>query len=149
MTMRTVLVMATGAMLLAGCLKPAEIEADHAWVRLPAVAGRPAAGYVTLTGGETPARIVNVSADRAIRTEMHESMGGASGAMATMRPLAAVDLPAHGQVAFAPGGKHLMLFGVSPALKPGETTLLTFTFADGSHLQRKAWIVGAGDAAPE
>ena len=83
---------------------------------------------------------------------MHESMAardGRGGAMVTMRPLAAVDLPAHGTVAFAPGARHLMLFGVSPSLKPGDTTLLTFTFADGSHLQRKAWVVAAGDAAPD
>jgi hypothetical protein len=145
--MRAMLTMMTGALLLSGCLKPDEIEADHGWVRLSAVAGRPAAGYVTLHGGATPIRLINVSADRAIRTEMHESMGG-SGAM-TMRPLAAVELPAHGTITFAPGARHLMLFGVSPALKPGDTTLLTFTFADGSHLQRKAWVVAAGDAAPD
>lgn len=143
-----------GALLLAGCLKPAEIEAQDAWVRLPAVAGRPAAAYFTLHGGERATTLVNVAADMAIRSEMHETMGGDGGdghggGMAAMRPIAGVPLPANGTITFAPGGRHLMMFGVNPALKPGVTTLLTFTFADGSRLQRKAWAVGAGDPAPK
>lgn len=139
---------AVGAALLAGCLKPDEIEAQDAWVRLPAVAGRPASGYFTLTGGSVATTLINVSADLAVRTEMHATMRGEGGAM-TMQPLAGVPLPPQGEVRFAPGGRHLMLFGVSPALKPGGSTVLTFTFADGSRFQRKAWAIGAGDPAPE
>lgn len=148
-----------GALLTAGCLQPDAIEADDAWVRLPAVAGRPASGYFTLHGGPQAATLIAVSADRAIRTEMHESMAmdagatgagtmGAGGAM-TMRPLASVALPAAGEVTFAPGGRHLMLYGLSPSLEPGDATLLTFSFSDGSRLQRKAWAIGPADPAPE
>jgi hypothetical protein len=53
-----------------------------------------------------------------------------------MRPLDVVPLAAEGEVRFAPGGRHLMLYGVSPSLKPGGTSILTFTFADGSRLER-------------
>lgn len=136
-----------GALLLAGCLKPAEIRADDAWVRLPAVAGRPAVAYFTLHGGETPTTLINVVADRAIRAEMHESMG--SGGTMAMRPISAVPLPANGTIAFVPGGRHVMMFGLNSSLTRGASTLLTFTFADGSHLQRRAWAIGAGDPAPE
>lgn len=136
-----------GALLLTGCLKPAMIEADHVWVRLPAVEGRPGSGYFTLHGGTGAATLIAVSADYAIRTEMHESM--MSGGMATMKKIDSVPLPAGGEVTFQPGGRHLMLFGVSRDLKPGDNTLLTFTFADGSRIQRKALAVGAGDSAPE
>ncbi|MBJ6121510.1 copper chaperone PCu(A)C [Sphingomonas sp. BT553] len=136
-----------GALLLTGCLKPAAIEADHAWVRLPAVEGRPGSGYFTLHGGAAATTLVAVSTDYAIRTEMHESM--MSGGMATMAKIDSIPLPAGGEVTFQPGGRHLMLFGVSRDLKPGDNTLLTFTFADGSRIQRKAVAVGAGDPAPE
>ena len=145
--MRMVAVLA-GALLLAGCLKPAEIEVEDAWVRLPAVAGRPAVGYFTLHGGEQATRLDAVNADRAQRTEMHESMAGGGG-MTTMRPIRAVPLPANGTITFAPGGKHLMLFGVNAALQPGGYTLFNFTFADGSRMERKAWAIGASDPAPE
>lgn len=143
----TIGVAAACAGSLAGCLKPGEVEADDAWVRLPAGAGRPAAGYFTLTGGPEAKTLINVSADLAVRTEMHETMS--TGGAMRMRPLSGVPLPAQGEVRFAPGGRHLMLFDVSPALKPGGSTVLTFSFSDGSRLQRKAWAVGAGDPAPE
>ncbi len=143
----TVMATIAGALLLGGCLKPAEIEADDAWVRLPAVAGRPGVAYFTLHGGETPTRLINVTADRAVRSEMHESVTH-SGTTA-MRPIDALPLPANGTITFAPGGRHLMMFGLNPTLTPGASTLLTFTFADGSRLQRRAWAIGAGDPAPE
>lgn len=136
-----------GALAISGCLKPAEIEAENAWVRLPAVPDRPAVGYFTLHGGARSTTLIAVNADLAQRTEMHESMG--SGGMMTMRPLRQLPLPANGTITFAPGAKHLMLFGVNPALKPGGSTILTFTFADGSRIDRKAWALGAGDPAPE
>lgn len=148
--MRAKRMMAAGMLLMAttlpGCMKPATIEADHAWVRLPAVAGRPGAGYFTLYGGAVPTKLVAVSADLALRTEMHETM--TEGGAMTMKPIAELPLPVGGTIRFAPGGRHLMLFGVSPDLKPGDPTLLTFTFADGSRIQRKAWAIGAGDPAP-
>jgi copper(I)-binding protein len=145
---------ATGLMLapaLTGCLKPATIETEDPWVRLPAVAGRPASGYFTLHGGATPTRLVAVSADRAVRTEMHRSMmtGGPGGGTMTMQPVRDLPLPAHGTLRFAPGGLHLMIFGLDPAMKKGDATILTFTFADGSRMERKAWAVGAGDPAPD
>ncbi len=138
---------AAGTLMLAGCLKPATIETEDPWVRLPAVAGRPASGYFTLHGGATPTRLVSVSADRAIRTEMHRSM--TAGGTMTMQPVRDLPLPAHGTIRFAPGGLHLMIFGLDPALRKGDATILTFTFADGSRLERKAWAVGAGDPAPD
>jgi copper(I)-binding protein len=137
---------AAGALMLTGCLKPATIDAENPWVRLPAVAGRPASGYFTLHGGAQPTRLVSVSADLAIRTEMHRSM--ATGGTMTMQPVRNLPLPAHGEIRFAPGGLHLMIFGLDPSLKPGGTTILTFTFADGSRMQRKAQAVGAADPAP-
>ena len=136
------------ALLLAGCLGPDAIEAENAWVRLPAVAGRPGSGYFTLRGGPQSTTLISVRSDLAIRTEMHATMRMDGGAM-TMRPLAAVPVAAHGEVTFAPGGRHLMLYGVSPALKAGGSTILTFTFADGTRIERKAWAIGPGDPAPE
>ena len=136
------------ALLLLGCSGPAEVTVDDAWVRLPAAPGRPGAGYLTVHGGATDRTLVRVTADYALRSEMHESMGGGSGAV-TMRPLARVPVPAGGEVAFAPGGRHLMLYGLDPRAKPGTSTLLTLTFENGERLYRKAYIIGPGDPAPE
>mgnify|MGYP001552999703 CR=1 FL=1 len=51
-------------------------------------------------------------------------------------------------VTFAPGGKHLMLFDMPPAIRPGAKVPLTFTFADGRTLKVDAKAIAAGDAPP-
>lgn len=135
------------AVPLAGCHHAPELTASDAWVRLPAVKGRPAAAYFTIHGGGKPVTLIAVSSDLAVRTEMHRSM--TAGGMATMAPLAAVAVPAGTDVAFAPGGRHAMLFGVNPAVKPGDSMTLTFTFADGDRIPLSTPVVGAGGPAPQ
>jgi copper(I)-binding protein len=145
--MRRVMAGLMAAAMLAGCGAKAEPEVTGAWVRLPAVAGRPGAAYFTLRAGARAMTLLSVRSPAAVRAEVHESMAGGAG-MTTMRPLAQVDVPAGGSVAFAPGGKHVMLFDMNPALKPGGETTLTLAFADGTTLQAKAALKGAGDPAP-
>jgi copper(I)-binding protein len=134
--------------LLAACHRSAEAPvAGRAWVRLPAVGGAPAAGYLTLTGGRKATALVRVESAMVQRIEMHESMGGAGGVM-TMKPLDRLDVPAGGTVSFAPAGKHLMLFGIDPAVKPGTAVPLRFGFADGTTAEAEAKTVAAGEDAP-
>ena len=146
--MRNFVTIAAVGLALAGCSKPRVIEIEDAWVRMPAVPTRPGAAYFTIEGGPADTTLVNVSADFAIRAEMHESMS-ASGGMASMRPITRVAIPAAREVKFAPGGLHVMLFDVDQRARQVGAMLLTFTFADGSHMQRKAYLVNAGDPAPE
>nr|WP_170841829.1 copper chaperone PCu(A)C [Sphingomonas gellani] len=137
------------ALMLGACSAPPKLSVDNAWVRLSAVPNGPAAAYFTLHGGRTDATLISVSADVAVRSEMHESMTGARG-MSGMHPLDRVVVPAEGDVAFAPGGRHVMLFNVNPGIRPGgHRVLLTLTFADGRRLQRNATVLGAGDEAAE
>ena len=131
------------ALMLAGCSKPKELYVDHAWVRLPAVRAQPAAAYFTLHGGKTDATLIDVSADVAIRSEMHESMA------ATMKPVASIEVPAGSKLVFAPGGRHVMLWEISPTVKPGSTMTLTFTFGNGERILQDAAVVDAGAAAPK
>lgn len=135
-------------LVLAGCARPDALSVDRAWVRLGAVTGRPAAAYFTIHGGPTPTTLIAVSTDVTIRAEMHESMKMARGAM-TMAPLNRVAIPAHADIVFAPGGRHVMLFDVNPGIRPGRNITLSFAFADGTRLQASARTVGAGDPAPD
>ena len=131
---------------LASCESPKVIHVGNAWVRLAAVPRGPAAAYFTLHGGPADATLVSVTSDVSIRAEMHESMQ--SGSMASMKPIQQVALPAGSKVAFAPGGKHVMLFDVNPGIKPGSPVPLLLTFADGQRITYKATAVGAGEGAP-
>ena len=115
-------------------------------MRLPAVPGRPAAAYFTLNGGPASDVLVRVTADYAIRAELHETVS--TGGRMSMKPIARVPVPARGTVPFEPGGRHVMLYDLDPRARPGTTTLLTLTFGDGSRLYRKAFVVSAGADAP-
>ncbi|MDH7637175.1 copper chaperone PCu(A)C [Sphingomonas oryzagri] len=133
---------------LAGCHHEAKLSADQAWVRLPAVAGNPGAGYLTIHGGPQPTRLLAVESPAAGSTELHESMKMGPGGMTGMQRLDGLDVPANGTVRFAPGGNHVMMFGLGAALKAGDTIPLSIRFEKGQPLTVEAKVVGAGDAAP-
>ncbi|MBB3909535.1 copper chaperone PCu(A)C [Sphingomonas desiccabilis] len=153
--------------LLAACgtaQAPAEPQVQKAWVRLPAVPGRPAAGYLTLVGGTGDATLVAVTTPAAARTELHETMkmdapgapdhaghaamAGMSGAT-TMRPLQALPILAGQTVKLAPGARHLMLFDMDAKVTPGASVPLRLELADGRTLETQAKAVAAGDAGVE
>jgi copper(I)-binding protein len=134
------------ALALASCGGPKEVTVDHGWVRLPAVAGRPAAAYFTLYGGKAGAILIGVSSPDAESASLHESME--MNGVSSMAPLTQVAAPAGGKVAFAPGGKHVMLFGLKPGVAPGGTVRLHFAFADGKALDASLPAVSASAPAP-
>lgn len=145
------------ALATAGCSKPKELSVNHAWVRLPGVPHQPAAAYFTLHGGAVPTTLIDVSSDIAIRSEMHETMtsagpeaaGARAGAMTRMVPLPSVAIPARSVIAFAPGGRHVMLFDLAQTAKRGGRLALTFTFGNGERILQTATVVGAGDPPPK
>lgn len=144
--MRLPFAIAAAAVVLGGCQQPGQVFVGDAWVRLAAVPGRPAAAYFTLHGGATDTTLLTVTTPVAIRSELHETMQ--QGAAMSMRPVGRIALPAGSEVAFAPGGKHVMLFDVNPGIKPGSSLTLRFTFANGLELEYPARAIAAGDAPP-
>ncbi|WP_375398682.1 copper chaperone PCu(A)C [uncultured Sphingomonas sp.] len=146
--MKAVWLLATMLLLAAtGCQRKEMVSVGDAWIRLGAVPRSPGVAYFTLHGGPRDMVLLSVTSPNVIRTEMHESMTRSG--MATMAPMATVALPARATMAFAPGGKHVMLFDVNPAIKRGGVQTLRFTFADGLILMRDARVVAAGDPAPK
>ena len=110
-------------------------------MRLNPVPGRPSAGYLAITGGNRPDQLVGATAPGA-RIELH-SMTMTGGVM-SMAKLDTVRVPAGASTAFAPGGNHLMIFGLSG----GPRTLpITLVFGSGKRLTVTAEVRAAGDAA--
>ena len=70
-----------------------------------------------------------------------------SSSVMSMNPLPAVTLRPGEKVSFAPGGNHLMLFDLDPALKSGGKVPLTFHLASGGTVTATARAVDAGAAA--
>ena len=105
---------------------------------LPAVKGNPAAAYFTLTGQGKNALVLNsVKIDGAGKTMMRETIGG------TMNMLDKVKAPAGGSVTFAPGGKQVMVFGLSPKLTAETTTRLTLTFDNFTGTEGVTFVISA------
>lgn len=134
--------------LLASCQQPAELKVDGAWVRLPAVAANPGAGYFTIQGGDKADVLLEVSTPAALRVEMHESMKGDHGMMA-MHAIQDVAVPARTALTFEPGAKHIMLFDVGPQVKVGESIPLSLSFASGTKIDVQAKVVAPGEGKPE
>ena len=145
--MRLVLSALAATLALSACAPPAQLDADQAYVRLPAVKGRPAAAYFTLHGGTADATLISVGSTVSIRAEMHETMK--SGNMASMKPLDQIAVPANATIQFTPGGRHAMLFDMNPGIKPGSAVPLVFQFGNGVRFERKAIAIAAGDPAPD
>lgn len=136
------------AALLVACQPSASgVTAADAWVRLPAVPQNPGAAYFTVTGGGADEVLTGVATPVAARSELHESMS--AGGMMTMRALPNIAVPAGESIAFEPGGRHVMLFEISPDIRAGAQTTLTLRFESGRSVEIPARILGAGDAPPQ
>ncbi|WP_150291649.1 copper chaperone PCu(A)C [Sphingobium estronivorans] len=140
------LIALSAAFALGSCGEPAPTYVDQAWVRLSPNKDTPSAGYFVAHGGDAATQLRGVLTDYALKVEMHESVQ--QGGKMSMKPLDSVDIPAKSTVAFAPGGKHLMLWGVNDtAIGRGKMTL-TFLLANGDRLLVDAIIQKPGAAAP-
>jgi periplasmic copper chaperone A len=132
------------ALLLTACQKPAVEGVTDALVKLPVVAGRPGAAYFTLHGGAAANHLMQITSPQIIKIELHESMK--QGDMMTMAPIeGGVEVPARGEVKFAPGGKHAMLFDINPKIAAGAKMKLSFTYSSGRVIEVDVDVKAAGD----
>ena len=124
-----VFAVAAGTMLLAGCDRPpadGTVRVGEAWVRMPAAKNRPGGAYFRMEAGSEGTRLVGVSSPAARWIELHET--ALSGSRARMKRRQEVEFPSRGELVFEPGGRHAMLFGLSPKLKAGDRIPLTLSF---------------------
>lgn len=129
---------------LAACADPAPLYVDQAWIKLNANPEAPSSGYFMIHGGPEAVTLRGVRTEGALRIEMHDNV--MKNGMMTMVPIDSVEVPAETKVAFAPGGKHLMIYGVNPAVvKEGKLSLM-FIFSNGDRLPVDAVIQKAGAA---
>ena len=109
---------------------------------LPAVRGNPGAAYFTVTNGTAqPASLTGATVEGTTKAEMHETSGG------SMAPLTALTVGPGAAVTFAPGGKHVMVFGVPGSLQAGAAAKLTLTFAGGQTASTSLQVTAPGGGA--
>jgi periplasmic copper chaperone A len=105
-------------------------EVSDAWIRaMPA--GIPSGGYFTLRNASAKDMVLTGASSSACGTLMlHKSE--MTGGMSSMHHVDEVDVPAGGNIAFAPGGYHLMCMQATSAIAPGAKVPVTLLFKDGS-----------------
>ncbi|MCC8403726.1 copper chaperone PCu(A)C [Paraburkholderia sp. MMS20-SJTN17] len=108
------------------------ISVKDAWVRwLPN--NLPAGGYATLiNASDKPIDLVDISSDDYGDAMLHQTVS--SGSSKKMVMVDKLTVPAHGQVALAPGGYHVMLEDAKHKIAPGDTVHLMLKFSDGETL---------------
>jgi copper(I)-binding protein len=134
-----------GLALLGACGQPAQPEQEEqsatpaAPDAKPGLSISPAAAYLTLSnGGDKPAEVAGVHIAGAENTEIHQTSGG------SMNLLESPQVPAKGTLEFAPGGNHVMVFGLDDSLKANTASEVTVTFSDGDKISAPIWIEAPG-----
>src|SRR3954470_24219396 len=111
-------------------------------VRLPAVPGRPAAGYFEIDIDEDRGALTAVTSPQAQRVEMHETM--AAGTMSAMRAIGRIPVRAGERLIFTPGGRHLMIYDIDPAIHAGSEFSFVLHFKRGPPRELGAAVLAAG-----
>jgi copper(I)-binding protein len=122
---------AAAAALLALSLAPpvladcGGLKIENAWIPQAPPVAPVLAGYARLVNqGGKPLHIDAVEGADFGSVELHQ-MSMENGMM-QMRPLKGLDVPAHGSVTLADGGKHLMLMDPRHPFKAGDSAALSF-----------------------
>lgn len=113
--------------------KLGDLTIAQAWVRV-IITNRPGAAYVRIdNAGAAADRLIGVSTPSAERAEIHTHI--MENNVASMRKVEAIEVPAHGTATLAPGGGHIMLFGLDAELAEGKTMALTLQFEHAGSIE--------------
>lgn len=113
-----------------------------AYVPQPASPDVAAAYFTVRNNGGTAARLTGVRTDASHEAMMHRSDAGGG-----MQMVDSVTVPAHGSVAFARGGLHVMI--TNPRrLRQGDSVRLTLTFSGAAPITVTAPVTSVDYAPP-
>lgn len=119
------------------------IALSDAWVR-EAPPGAPNAAYFTLHNDDDAAHtLTGAESPQFARAELHVTR--VEGGRVRMQQVQAVEVPAHGSVAFSPGNYHLMLMQPRAPLKAGDRIALTLQFKDAPAVSVQVPVASGGE----
>ncbi len=121
-------------LLLAGStVAIAEVTVEGAWSRATPPGHPTGAAYFQITNHSTRGdQLIGVTTDRAPRVELHQTIE--EGGNARMVHTPQVRLPAGETLSFEPGGRHVMLMGLTEALAEGEVYEITLQLEQAGDL---------------
>lgn len=132
------------------------ITIDDAWVKAADEGMSAVFGSIANTG-DAEITLVSAETTAAHMVELHETVDDGSGAMVMREREGGFAIAAHESLLLEPGANHLMLMGLTDALRAGDEITVTLTFSDGSSHEFSAPVkdysganenyVGDGDMA--
>lgn len=124
---KIVLLMVLAVILLSACAAGEGIEPHEAWTR-NARQGENGSVYLILHNHtDVDDALVSVSTDAAEAVELHLTEVDTNDVM-EMTPLASIDIPAGGEVAFETGSYHIMLVNLQKDLNVGDEISIALHF---------------------
>lgn len=104
----------------------ATLTIEQTWARALPPNAPAAAIYLTINNAGSVDRLLSARTSMAERAELHTTRQ--EGELLKMVAEEDVEVPAHGTLAFIPGGRHIMLLGLQKPLVAGEHFDLTLVF---------------------
>jgi periplasmic copper chaperone A len=121
------------------------VHVDHVWSRA-AMAGHEGVVYLTITDDAAQDTLTGVTTPVAAKAELHQSFDD-HGVM-KMRSVGPLPIEPGKPVTLAPGGYHIMLTGLTQALKQGDSFPITLSFAKAGQVTASATVEKAGAMMP-
>jgi copper(I)-binding protein len=107
-----------------------DLKVESAWIRTAPPAATTLAGYARLINtGTGTLKITDTTSPSVQMAMLHET--AIVNGVAQMRMLDSLSIPPGAQVVLAPGGKHLMLMGLTSVPRSGEHLTIVFTDSTG------------------
>ena len=100
------------------------------WIRQGKI-GENTAAYMTIYGSGSASTIKSVSSPWAQRVELHTTTTDDKGVI-HMQAVGDLPVAANSKTELAPGGMHVMFFGLRRDIRPGQVVPLTFTLEGGA-----------------
>lgn len=107
-----------------------EFTVSQVWAKQSIPGAENGAAYLTITNqSEQPLYVIGASTEVARAVEVHEHIHEQD--VMRMRRVPELEIPANKTITFAPGGLHLMMFGMKEPLTPGQTFEIQLLFKGG------------------
>ncbi len=124
----------------------AEVTVQGPWVRATVAQQKVTGAFMAITS-TVDAHVVGITSPVADRVEIHEMK--MNNEIMTMRAIPSLPLDAGKTVQLAPGGFHIMLFGLHQQVKAGDSVPLTLMIEDSQKRRSSVDIKAiAKSAAP-
>jgi copper(I)-binding protein len=127
--------------------KAGDLTIQHPWSRATPPGAKVGGGYLTVTNnGSSADRLVGGSAEISTRFEIHD-MAVENGIM-KMRPAGPIEIAPGATLSLAPGGKHIMMVGLTQTPKEGDTIAGTLVFEKAGTVKVEFKVEALGASAP-